>query len=113
MPLATTPFQQNGLTYLIAASETPALGKQVPVFPSQYGGQYYIVNNGEDIVWLCAGADAVSARDGAQPAIPNLPSLAIALIPGTAATWSFAETAYFSAYSVSPTDVFITQGLGS
>lgn len=107
------PFQPLGATHLLQA-DTPAPNPiQVLVNDTTTGvGQYRIVNNSIETVFLGVGATAAQATARAAVIAAGIPADTIVLVPGAVEVLRFNNNAWFTGFSANVADVYITPGQG-
>jgi hypothetical protein len=110
--IAFTPL---GDTLFIPAAAVASTGLQAPVyakFDGQNVGQYRVINNGLNTVYLGTGPTAAIAEANAVAPAAGVPSAAIVLVPGTVEVLRFGAGTFFSGLAAAATTVFILPGQG-
>jgi hypothetical protein len=110
--IAFTPL---GDTLFVPAAAVASTGLQAPVyakFDGQNVGQYRVINNGLNTVFLGTGSTAAEATANAVAPIAGDPSPAIVLVPGTVEVLRFGAGTFFSGLAAAETTVFILPGQG-
>lgn len=108
-------FAPQGKTVVVAAAGTAPAGVQAPVetrFNATGVGQYRIINNSNNTVFLGVGSTATEATANAVAPVAGTPSLAIVLVPGAVEILRFSRLAYFSGLASSASTVYIVPGEG-
>jgi len=105
-------FAQNGLTVAFTAgTSAPTPVQALNYEPSGMAGQYRIINNGSQIVFL--GVGSTSAQATASATVITTNGTAIPILPGTDEILSFGFNAWFTGItSTGSSQVFITPGNG-
>jgi hypothetical protein len=107
------PFQPLGQTVLIASNNPAPTPVQVPTFAStQSYGQYRIVNNSNQTVFLGVGGTAAQATARAAAIVAGTPAYTLVLVPGAVEIVRFANESFFTAFSTQAASVYITPGQG-
>ena len=110
----TTPFLQNGATRALTADTSAPTAVQVlPTFTGAIGprNQFRVVNAGNYVVFLGAGASAAEATANAAPVTTT--GNGIPVIPGAVEILSFPADWYFTARtSANTSQIYITPGEG-
>ena len=106
-------FQPLGRSHLIASTNPAPTPIQVVVDEGVTGvGQYRIINNGIYPAFLGVGANAAQAAANAAAIVSGTPAETIVLVPGAVEILRFRNNAWFTAFSSTATDVYITPGQG-
>jgi hypothetical protein len=106
------PFSPLGPSHLIQAANPAPAPIQVNVDNTITGyGQYRIVNNGTNPVFLGVGATAAQATARAAAIVAGSPADTILLVPGAVEILRFPNNAWFTGFSAG-SDVYITPGQG-
>ena len=108
------PFQPLGPSSLIVADNPAPTPVQVSVDAMQTGvGQYRIVNNSAETVFLGVGATAAQAAARAAAIVAGTPADTIVLVPGAVEVLRFNNNAFFTGFSsTGAADVYVTPGQG-
>ena len=108
------PFQPLGRSHLIVADNPAPTPVQVSVDAGATGyGQYRIVNNSAETVFLGVGANAAQATATAAAIVAGTPTKTIVLVPGAVEILRFNGDAFFTGFSsTGAADVYITPGQG-
>jgi len=108
------PFQPLGPSHLIVANVAPPAPVQISVDPGSTGyGQYRIINNSADTVFLGVGANAAQATARAAAIVAGTPQKTIVLVPGAVEILRFNGDAFFTAACpAGAADIYITPGQG-
>jgi hypothetical protein len=107
------PFQPLGKTHLLVAASPAPTPIQVNVDDTTTGfGQYRIINNSSNTVFLGVGATAGQATARAAAVVAGTPSDTIVLVPGAVEVLRFNNNAFFTGFASSATDLYITPGQG-
>jgi hypothetical protein len=105
------PFQPLGPSSLIVADNPAPAPVQVSVDPGATGyGQYRIVNNSQETVFLGVGANAAQATARAAAIIAGTPQKTIVLVPGAVEVLRLNGDAFFTGFAAAASDVYITPG---
>lgn len=108
-------FAPLGNTVLIPAAAVAPTGVQALVdarFDAQAVGQYRIINNSANTVFLGVGpTDAIATANAVAP-VAGTPSAAIVLVPGAVEVLRFGRESFFSGLASAASTVFIVQGEG-
>lgn len=109
-------FAPLGNTVVIPAAAAASTGVQVLVdarFDAQAVGQYRIINNSGNTVFLGVGPTAAIATANAVAPVAGVPSAAIVLVPGAVEVLRFGRESFFSGLApLGASTVFILQGEG-
>jgi hypothetical protein len=108
-------FAPLGNTVVIPATTVASTGVQALVFSrldAQSTGQYRIINNSANTVFLGVGPTAAIAEANAVAPVAGTPSAAIVLLPGAVEILRFNQTTFFSGLSSAAATVYITPGQG-
>jgi hypothetical protein len=106
------PFSPLGPSHLIQAANPAPAAIQVSVDNTTTGvGQYRIINNGQNVVFLGVGATAAQATARAAAIVAGTPADTIVLVPGAVEVLRFPNNAWFTGFSAG-SDVYITPGQG-
>lgn len=108
------PFQPLGPSSLIVANNPAPAPVQVSVDPGATGyGQYRIVNNSQETVFLGVGANAAQATARAAAIVAGTPTKTIVLVPGAVEILRFNGDAFFTGFSsTGAADIYVTPGQG-
>jgi hypothetical protein len=107
-------FAPLGDTQYLEADVTPPNAVQAPINPkfnAKNPGQYRVINDSDETVFLGYGHDATTAETNAADASSGS-TKAIVLVPGAIEVLRFNESTFFSAYAADVADVYITPGQG-
>jgi hypothetical protein len=109
-------FAPLGNTVLIPAAAAASTGVQALVderFNPQSTGQYRIINNSINTVYLGVGPTAALAEANAVAPVAGTPSAAIVLVPGAVEVLRFQRESFFSGLApAGASTVFIVPGQG-
>jgi len=108
-------FAPLGETVVVPAAATAPTGVQALVsgrLDAQGTGQYRIVNDSSNTVFLGVGSTAAIATANAVAPIAGTPSAAIVLVPGAIEILRFGRESFFSGLASSASTVYIVQGEG-
>jgi hypothetical protein len=108
-------FAPLGNTVVIPAAAMASTGVQALVdarFDAQAVGQYRIINNSINTVFLGVGPTAAIATANAVAPVAGTPSAAIVLVPGAVEVLRFGRESFFSGLASAASTVFIVQGEG-
>jgi hypothetical protein len=109
-------FAPLGNTVVIPATTSASTGVQALVFSrldAQSTGQYRIINNSANTVFLGVGNTAAEAAANAVAPVAGTPTAAIVLIPGAVEVLRFARESFFSGLApAGASTVYIVQGEG-
>ena len=107
------PFQPLGPSHLIVANVAAPAPVQVNVRETTTGvGQYRIVNNSINEVFLGVGATGAQATaNSVAPTVGN-PTNTIMLVPGAVEVLRLVNNAFFTATAAGASDVYIVPGEG-
>jgi hypothetical protein len=107
------PFQPLGKSHLLVAASPAPTPIQVNVDDTTTGsGQYRVVNNGLNVVFLGVGATAAQATARAAAIVAGTPTDTIVLVPGAVEVLRFNNNAFFTGFASGATDLYITPGQG-
>jgi hypothetical protein len=108
------PFQPLGPSHLIVADNPAPNPVQISVDAGSTGyGQYRIINNSTETVFLGVGANAAQATARAAAIAALTPTKTIVLVPGAVEILRFNGDAFFTAFSsTGAADIYITPGQG-
>lgn len=107
------PFQPLGPSHLIAAANPAPTPVQVSVDPGATGyGQYRIVNDSDNTVFLGVGATAAQATARAAAIVAGTPQKTIVLVPGAVEVLRLNGDAFFTGFAAAASNVYITPGQG-
>lgn len=102
------PFAPLGNTVTITANVSAPAGVKVPVTSPEYeAGQYRVINNSINTVFLGFGPTAAIAQTRAGSVATSLP-----LVPGAVEIIRFGNASYFSATASAASTLYITPGQG-
>jgi hypothetical protein len=106
-------FAQNGLTVAFTAGTSAPTPVQASNYePSGMSGQYRIINNGSQTVFL--GVGSTSAQATANATVITSSGSAIPILPGTDEILSFGFNSWFTGITSTGTaQIFITPGNGN
>jgi hypothetical protein len=111
MSSSTYAFQPLGNTHLIAAANPAPAPVQILVDEPTTGvGQYRIINNSINTVFLGVGANAAQATANAAAIVTNADT--IVLVPGAVEILRFRNNAWFTAFAAAASNIYITPGQG-
>lgn len=108
-------FAPLGQTVVIPAAASASTGVQALVdgrFDAQAVGQYRIINNSVNTVFLGVGSTAAIATANAVAPVAGTPSAAIVLVPGAVEVLRFGRESFFSGLASAASTVYIVQGEG-
>lgn len=108
-------FAPLGNTVLVPAAAVAPAGVQALVdgrFDAQATGQYRIINNSANTVFLGVGSTAAIATANAVAPTAGNPTSAIVLVPGAVEVLRFGRESFFSGLASAASSVFIVQGEG-
>jgi hypothetical protein len=108
-------FAPLGNTVVVAATTSAPTGVQALVTTRNDAlstGQYRIVNNSSNTVFLGVGSTAAIAQANAVAPTAGSPTAAIVLVPGAIEILRFARESFFSGLASSASTVYIVQGEG-
>jgi hypothetical protein len=108
-------FAPLGETVVIPAAASAPTGVQALVsgrLDAQGTGQYRIINNSANTVFLGVGPTAAIATANAVAPIAGTPSAAIVLVPGAVEVLRFGRDSFFSGLASAASTVYIVQGEG-
>ena len=109
-------FAPLGNTVLVPADAAASTGVQALVdarFDAQAVGQYRIINNSNNTVFLGVGPTAAIATANAVAPVAGTPSAAIVLVPNAVEVLRFGRESFFSGLAPSgASTVYIVQGEG-
>jgi hypothetical protein len=108
-------FAPLGETVVIAAAASAPTGVQALVngrLDAQGTGQYRIINDSDNTVFLGVGSTAAIATANAVAPIAGTPSAAIVLVPGAVEVLRFGRKSFFSGLASAASTVYIVQGEG-
>jgi len=109
-------FNPIGKTVVVAAAGTASTGVQALVdarFDAQATGQYRIINNSNNTVFLGVGPTAAIATANAVAPVAGTPSSAIVLVPNAVEVLRFGRESFFSGLApAGASTVYIVQGEG-
>jgi hypothetical protein len=109
-------FAPLGNTVVIPATTSASTGVQALVFSrldAQSTGQYRIINNSSNTVFLGVGPTAAIAEANAVAPVAGTPSAAIVLVPGAVEVLRFNRESFFSGLApAGASTVYIVQGEG-
>lgn len=106
-------FQPLGPTSLIVADVAPPSPVQVLVDETTQGyGQYRVINNSTETVFLGVGATAAQATARAAVIVVATPQNTIVLAPGAVEILRLNNNAWVTGYAAAAADVYITPGQG-
>ena len=108
-------FAPLGETVVIPAAASAPAGVQALVsgrLDAQGTGQYRIVNDSANTVFLGVGSTAALATTNAVAPIAGTPSAAIVLVPGAVEILRFGRESFFSGLATAAATVYIVQGEG-
>jgi hypothetical protein len=108
-------FAPLGNTVVIPAAASAPTGVQALVSSRNDAlstGQYRIVNNSSNTVFLGVGSTAAIATANAVAPVAGTPSAAIVLVPGAIEILRFGRDSFFSGLAASASTVYIVQGEG-
>lgn len=107
------PFQPMGASHLLPAATPAPTPIQVSVDRTQTGvGQYRVINNSNQTVFLGVGATAAQATARAAAIAAGTPADTIVLVPGAVEILRFNNDAWFTGLSAAAANVYITPGQG-
>jgi hypothetical protein len=107
------PFAPLGATHLLVAANPAPAPIQVNVDETTTGyGQYRIVNNGLNTVFLGVGSTAAQATARAAAIVAGTPADTIVLVPGAVEVLRLTNNAFFTGFASGATNVYITPGQG-
>lgn len=108
-------FAPLGNTVVIPAAAVAPAGVQALVLErlnTQSTGQYRIINNSANTVFLGIGGTAAEATANAVAPAAGTPSAAIVLVPGAVEILRFGRESFFSGLAAAESTVYIVQGEG-
>ena len=107
------PFQPLGLSHLIVANVAAPTPVQINVAETTTGvGQYRIINDSQNNVFLGVGSTAAQATANSVAPTVGSPTRTIVLVPGAVEVLRFVNNAFVTATASSASDVFIVPGQG-
>jgi hypothetical protein len=107
------PFSPLGRSHLIVAANPAPNPVQISVDNTTTGvGQYRIINNGLNPVFLGVGATAAQATARAAAIASGTPADTIVLVPGAVEVLRLPNNAWFTGFASAATNVYITPGQG-
>lgn len=107
------PFAPLGQTHLIVANVAAPTPVPINVAETTTGvGQYRIINDSQNNVFLGVGSTAAQATANSVAPTVNSPTRTIVLVPGAVEVLRFVNNAFITATASSASDVFIVPGQG-